>query len=118
VSAGTSAPRQHQPASITTFTMAIIDSFLSFAIIAATIGAHLYLSPFTKVEESFNLQAIHDIYSYGIPRNSTELTQDYDHVEFPGAVPRTFVGALIVSLPLNVVRDFVSDPIQLQMCGM
>jgi hypothetical protein len=61
---------------------------------------HVVVSPYSKVEESFNLQATHDIYNYGLN------VSQYDHLEYPGVVPRTMVGALIlatVSSPLLMV---------------
>lgn len=56
------------------------------------ISMHMVKAPFTKVEESFNLQAIHDILKYGI----FDISQ-YDHIQFPGVVPRTFIAALIIA---------------------
>ncbi|KAI4217252.1 MAG: hypothetical protein LQ351_000561 [Letrouitia transgressa] len=47
------------------------------------------------VEESFNIQAVHDLLSYGIPTKlvGLKLREQYDHLTFTGAVPRTFVGS-------------------------
>lgn len=102
---------------------------------------HLVYCPFTKVEESFNLQAVHDllIYKFNISqvRKSSYhhlilflggkivieekflfhisfskykthvflyfififgFVSKYDHLQFPGVVPRTFLGALLVAL--------------------
>jgi len=60
---------------------------------------HLFIAPYTKVEESFNLQATHDILIYGIPLKAVyeSLKTNYDHFSFPGSVPRTFVGPLALA---------------------
>ncbi|KAF9006247.1 hypothetical protein BDZ89DRAFT_1233644 [Hymenopellis radicata] len=56
--------------------------------------AHVLLAPYTKVEESFNLHATHDVLVYGI--KPTALA-NYDHFVFPGAVPRTFIGSILLA---------------------
>jgi hypothetical protein len=62
---------------------------------------HLYTSPYTKVEESFNIQATHDILKHGAPlfhKNAhAHFKTHYDHMTFPGAVPRTFLGSLVLA---------------------
>lgn len=63
-------------------------------LILVAVAYYLLLAPFTKVEESFNIQAIHDILNFGI---SSEALESFDHREFSGVVPRTFVGALVLS---------------------
>ncbi|KAF9812463.1 hypothetical protein IEO21_06181 [Rhodonia placenta] len=78
----------------------------------ATSWIHVFLAPYTKVEESFNLHSVHDVLMYGVGH---EALPNYDHFVFPGAVPRTFIGslslawasypAILVAQKLGCIRD-------------
>ncbi|KAH8732778.1 Alg9-like mannosyltransferase family-domain-containing protein [Phaeosphaeriaceae sp. PMI808] len=88
-----------------------------YALIPSFILIHLFVSPYTKVEESFNIQAIHDIIVHGIPTENADqfLTANYDHVSFPGSVPRTFAGALLLSGLSRPYVALVKDGEQMQL---
>jgi alpha-1,6-mannosyltransferase len=68
-------------------------------VIVIVVAVHLLIAPYTKVEESFNIQATHDVLVYGLPASSIfeRLSSTYDHFTFPGAVPRTFVGPVLLA---------------------
>ncbi|CAK4023763.1 glycosyltransferase family 22 [Lecanosticta acicola] len=78
-------------------------------LLPALVLLHLFCSPYTKVEESFNIQATHDILSAGLPLTNTTgiLASSFDHVHFPGSVPRTFVGALLLAGISNPLTTFL-----------
>ncbi|OBT96205.1 dolichyl-P-Man:Man(7)GlcNAc(2)-PP-dolichol alpha-1,6-mannosyltransferase [Pseudogymnoascus verrucosus] len=70
-------------------------------LLPALILLHLLAAPYTKVEESFNIQATHDILTYPPPFSpstfASHIRSNYDHITFPGAVPRTFIGSLLLA---------------------
>lgn len=52
---------------------------------------HVYLAPYTKVEESFNVQATFDL----LYKRWIAVTT-FDHRTFPGVVPRTFLAPILL----------------------
>ncbi|OKL60229.1 hypothetical protein UA08_04853 [Talaromyces atroroseus] len=107
--------------------MARLTDVVFYSLLPAVILIHLLAAPYTKVEESFHIQATHDILTYGIPSPlrldsaavASQFRSNYDHFSFPGAVPRTFIGALglasaswpIVWLHEHVDRQFLARAI-------
>ncbi|PFH50041.1 glycosyltransferase family 22 protein [Amanita thiersii Skay4041] len=67
--------------------------FLDLFVLAVS-WIHVLVAPYTKVEESFNLHATHDVLMYGVKPSA--LTR-FDHFTFPGAVPRTLVGSVLLA---------------------
>eukprot|EP01038_Epipyxis_sp_PR26KG_P012544 gene12544-16822_t len=63
---------------------------------------HVLCCPYTKVEESFNIQAVHDLLMYG------SRIVNYDHLEFPGVVPRTFIGAILTAISALPLYMFIT----------
>ncbi|VFQ84295.1 unnamed protein product [Cuscuta campestris] len=87
------------------------ESFLKlygYDLLLGSIAAfYVFAAPYTKVEESFNVQAMHDILFH---RHHLEK---YDHFDFPGVVPRTFIGAFFVSIlasPVVAAMSFAHLP--------
>ena len=93
--------------------MSTILALLSFP---ALIIIHLLVAPYTKVEESFHVQAVHDILVYGFPDRLSPDRTNYDHFAFPGAVPRTAAGAAVLAKLLQLVNA-VFEGIDQQILG-
>lgn len=63
---------------------------------------HGLVVPFTKVEESFNLHAIHDFIYYSPLKDLAK----FDHMTFPGAVPRSFIPGFIIGMIVKMIQKF------------
>ena len=84
---------------------------LAWLLLLGVCLTQLVLCPYSKVEESFGLQAVHDLYYHGITpairaaslgmrgnADETTITElPYDHLEYPGVVPRSFVGPVVIA---------------------
>lgn len=84
-------------------------------LIPAFILIHLYVAPYSKIEEAFNLEATHDILKYGTSKEA--IAHHYDHVVFPGPVPRSFVGALALAAFSRPCLPWHDDTLQTQIIG-
>jgi alpha-1,6-mannosyltransferase len=85
------------------FLVGLLLGLLLALLLPALICLYLLAAPYTKAEESFNLQATHDIVVHvvhGTPlfgAAAYHLRASYDHFTFPGTVPRTFTGAFLLA---------------------
>jgi len=70
-------------------------------ILMAVMVMHLLYCPYNKVEESFNTQATFDILHNGFDLDA------YDHKRYPGVVPRTFIGPLMLAIPVKILISAV-----------
>ncbi|KAJ3296056.1 dolichyl-P-Man:Man(7)GlcNAc(2)-PP-dolichol alpha-1,6-mannosyltransferase [Rhizoclosmatium sp. JEL0117] len=84
--------------------IAIIPGFVYDALVLGFMVYAVFAAPFTKVEESFNIQAIHDLMLMPVSR-----LDQFDHMSFPGVVPRTFIGPLFIKLVTHPVISFMTS---------
>jgi len=75
-------------------------------LLCAVCASYLSTCPHAKVEESFNLQAAHDLlyYNYDNLDDDDDRSKYYDHLRYPGVVPRTFLGSLLLAGGCQLTR--------------
>lgn len=108
--------------------MSTLMSSVESTLILSIAALYIVHCPFNKVEESFNTQAVHDIvniFPNNLPSQQNHETLvkhleashheiavrsqlPWDHTQFPGVVPRTFIGALLVGLPMKFAKHIMT----------
>ena len=87
-----------------------VDTLIALSI-PSLILLYLSLTPYTKIEESFTIQATHDILTFGIHfRDRGHYpAATYDHVKYPELhpVPRSFVAPLLLAVTSSPFARFV-----------
>ena len=91
--------------------------FASMVMLAMTL-LHVQVAPFSKVEESFSLHATHDLLhrcappllpsSSFLPPLPVCNISSFDHIEFPGVVPRTFLPPLALAASSSALSSALS----------
>ena len=92
--------------------------------------SYLWICPHSKVEESFSLQAVHDLFYHGVSpiltlssgqENGDTEIPPYDHLQYPGVVPRSFTGPLFLAVACQIIRlifypfyDIAESPMDVQ----
>ncbi|KAL8721559.1 MAG: hypothetical protein Q9225_001767, partial [Loekoesia sp. 1 TL-2023] len=89
----------------------LVDITLA-ASIPTLILVHLICAPYTKVEESFNIQATHDILNYGVwdiafPSKSAglQLKDHYDHLTFTGPPELSLVFGMLYAFSIIAIAS-------------
>jgi hypothetical protein len=100
-------------------------TFLFDVLIYAVAWTHVLIAPYTKVEESFTLHALHDLLLYGgspdalpkvrfkvrnrVSSSNEPILAQFDHKVFSGAIPRSFVGSIAVAWLSNYIARLAND---------
>lgn len=97
-------------------------SFFEFTSLLLVSFVYIIKCPFNKVEESFNTHAVNDVinkFPQHLPQEDInknfnqqsvlKLNQTWDHVVFPGVVPRTFVGSMFIGLIMKIPTTFLQN---------
>ena len=108
--------------------------------VVTSLTAPIFLAPYSKVEESFHTQAVHDLLYFSInyadvlplflshsPLRCDDVTTNIasistataktaceilgmDHLSFPGVVPRSFLPPVVISTVLKVTLPAIPAP--------